>query len=1156
MRVRRICTFAAALCLTVAGGAPRLEANGTGSIPGEHVARIVALTNRGVALMDQYDPVGAAAAFHEVVQLAPEWTTGRLNLGIALLNTQRDEDVPRAQAELERVLAAEPDNVRAHYTLGVLLRYRTAYDEARQHFARVLAIDPQDADTHYQLGTLLAGTEPDAAREHFERALALVPHHESAAYRLLALRSQAGDAAGAQDLLQVFQQLKSTESGVSLGMEYGRMGRYADVVRAFDGAPAAVTSAPPHFRNVAADAGLAHAAPGPAGLPGEHARTAGASLAAAFGPGIAAGDVDGDGDLDLFIPSADPAAGGGLYRNDGGRFAAVAGSGIDGAGVVAGYFGDYDADGDPDLYVTRAGANRLYQNDGTGTFTDVTDTTGTAGGAVLSLGAAWADADHDGDLDVYVANYAPVPVPESGPLGAPNNLWRNNGDGTFTDVAPGAGIDGGATPTTGVTFFDADDDRDLDLYVVNDGAPNRLFANDRIGRYTDRTSAYGALADPGPGLGALLGDVDLDGREDVLLLRGGAVPLLLRNVARGQFVPDRRSADVLASVRGAVGGALLDVDWDGDLDCMLFGVGSGDAGAHALLLNDGTGRFASPVPFGAATAGVTARGAVAADFDGDGVLEAVVAHAGGAPELWRTDPPPGRHWLEVAPVTTRGQDHRPTMTGVGLHVEVKAGQRLMARTVGTAGGYLGGPPIRAHFGLGAHAKADYIRLVWPDAVLQSELEVPADQSWRITQMKRKPSSCPVLFAWDGTRFAFVTDFLGVGGLGFFMTPGEYAPPDPTEAVRIPPELVAQRDGRYVLRIAEPLEEVVYLDHLSLRAYDHPAGWEVHPDERMAVAPPWPTGEPFAVAEKLFPESARTDRGVSVLDRVRKIDRRYVEPPLDLRFVGYAEDHWVELDFGTQLAGVPPDARIVLYAYSWVEYTYSHVNYAAYQAGLAMQPPSVEVPDGAGGWRVAMAGVGYPAGLPRMMTLDVSALPLREDGRLRLRTNMEIFWDQIFLGVDRAGPELRTHTLKPVAADLRAVGYPREYSPDGGVPTLYDYHRLDPGVPFKNFTGTYTRFGDVRPLLDGVDDRFVIMGRGEEIALEFDATALPALPDGWARTLVLYSDGYCKDMDLYTAYPDTVEPMPFHGMANYPPLAAAPGAVAADGEWHTRRIAGR
>ena len=861
-----------------------------------------------------------------------------------------------------------------------------------------------------------------------------------------------------------------------------------------------------------------------------------------FGPGVACSDVDGDGDFDLFVPGL------GLHLNQTGRFTRARTTGIDDARAIAAYFGDYDRDGDPDLYLTCDGPNRLYANGGNGTFRDVTDASGTRGANVLSVGAAWADADHDGDLDLYVANYS---VSAGDTTGVENALFRNNGDGTFIDVAREAGIDGGAARTAGVAFFDADDDRDLDLYLINDRQPNRLFRNDRVGHYVDVTSRYPGFNDNGPGFGALLGDIDSNGREDLILLRGREPRRVFLHMERGRYVENR---DFLHWPVGSVGGTLGDFDLDGDLDLVFLDAGS-DELVHAIAMNRGGGVFATPVALQKRNGPPHARGAVAADFDGDGALEIFVATATGAPQLWRAPPVDGTHWLTVVPVKD-AESRWIIPDAVGLAVEVKTGRHLQVGSVSSASGYLGSPPPVMHFGLGAHAKVDYARLSWPDAVLQGELEIPADQAWRITKAQRRPSSCPILFSWNGERFAFVTDFLGVGGMGFFITPGVYGPPDPTEDVRIPPELVEVEKGRYLLRVAEPLEEVTYLDELHLIAYDHPRAWELYPDERFTGSAPFPTGRPFAVAKKIFPAAATTEAKENVLDRVLDIDRRYVEPPRDPRFVGFAADHWVELDFGDRLQKLPTSRRLVLYLYSWIEYTYSHVNYAAYQAGLAMKPPSIEVPDGKGGWRVAVAEAGFPAGLPRMMTLDITAL--REYGRMRIRTNMEVYWDQIFVGEDVSGPQITSHELHPVVAELRYLGYPREYSPDGANPTLYDYDRVDQGLPFKNLTGHFTRFGDVRDLLRTVDDQFVIMGRAEEIELEFDASALPALRDGWSRTLVLHTDGYCKDMDLYTAEPDAVEPLPYHAMENYPP--AAPRAESKDyadyrRTWNTRRIAG-
>ena len=161
--------------------------------------------------------------------------------------------------------------------------------------------------------------------------------------------------------------------------------------------------------------------------------------------------------------------------------------------------------------------------------------------------------------------------------------------------------------------------------------------------------------------------------------------------------------------------------------------------------------------------------------------------------------------------------------------------------------------------------------------------------------------------------------------------------------------------------------------------------------------------------------------------------------------------------------------------------------------------------------------------------------------------------------------LSDKVLVPLESDIELAPAPRQfleaefkevYRRD---PAIYDYQRVDPGLPFKNMTGAYTRFGDVRALLAEVDDRFVTMARGDEVALEFDASALPPLPEGWARTLVLRSDGFCKDMDLYTAFPDTVDPLPYHGMEGYPPKEPSPAEAALDEirrRWDTRWISGR
>jgi hypothetical protein len=169
----------------------------------------------------------------------------------------------------------------------------------------------------------------------------------------------------------------------------------------------------------------------------------------------------------------------------------------------------------------------------------------------------------------------------------------------------------------------------------------------------------------------------------------------------------------------------------------------------------------------------------------------------------------------------------------------------------------------------------------------------------------------------------------------------------------------------------------------------------------------------------------------------------------------------------------------------------------------------------------------------MMTLDVSGKIRAADRKIRITSNMELYWDRIFLAVPRDDLAVSTSEVAAGSADLHYLGYPRQFSPDGRHPNLYDYSNIDRNDAWKLMSGHYTRFGEVRELLEEADDCFVIMGRGEELTLRFAARAFGPVPEGCRRSFILKTDSYCKDMDLYTAHPDTVEPLPFHGMSGYP-----------------------
>jgi hypothetical protein len=225
---------------------------------------------------------------------------------------------------------------------------------------------------------------------------------------------------------------------------------------------------------------------------------------------------------------------------------------------------------------------------------------------------------------------------------------------------------------------------------------------------------------------------------------------------------------------------------------------------------------------------------------------------------------------------------------------------------------------------------------------------------------------------------------------------------------------------------------------------------------------------------------------------------------------------------------------VLCLAGWVEYPYSQTNYAAATAGVVLQPPAIERRRNDGSWELIEPHAGYPAGMPRLMTCELTGKLAGPRCLLRIKTNMECYYDQVFIAVrDRtAETSLRVATLPTARAVLGYRGYIREVSPDGRQPLIYDYDHVDP-APLARFAGKLTRYGDVAGLLRADDDRLCVVGPGDEVQLEFETAGLPRLPEGWTRSYVLRAFGYCKDADPFTARSDTVEPLPWRGMPAFP-----------------------
>jgi len=1121
--------------------------------------------NRGAALLEQYEYTEAAKAFESVLELAPDWDAARFNLALAYFNLHETPDgvsyLPGAQKAFEALLQSDPNHLHARFCLGLYYQHLGDNEKALECFRAVHQADPCDPHVAYKTAEALLSLDQRAeGTRMLEKVIALDPGFVSAVYRLAGQYVRMKQRDKAMPLFQRFKELNEAElTGGSFAVlkAYGAAGKYYLALGA-DNLPLPTVETPP--ARILFSPEIRH-------LNGQISewKCPGGTIAL---PGLAAGDVDGDGDIDLCItavenlkfqiPNSKLPGGTSLWLNNGkGEFshrATVAQYGISPC------FGDVDNDADLDLWLGCAGADLYFENDGKGNFKKVEFTT-VSGGQLFTSGARLVDLDSDGDLDFMAFRITEGGIPATGEVKpAANSVYNNNSDGSFTDIAEKLGLRLEKTALAAAVYDDFDNDRDLDLVIFPAGDNQPLgWVNDRVWQYHILDAEKTGLTVTGV-LGATSGDPDKDGDRDVLVFTDKGLHLFL-NQGGFRFIRDQSFADAHGRL-GGTGGQFADMDNDGDLDIVVADAVRRDPGVPgrgpALLINDWPRkRFINALEIdpgnllGAVTNKQNAS-CVVADFTGNGRCDVLLAAVGEKPCLIE-NVTPGGHWIEIDLLGTRGQDRksRSNNSAIGARVEIKSGPIFQQFTVGTPAGPVAMPPYRIHAGLGDQTKVDWLRIMWPDAVLQAELELAANQVTTITELQRKTSSCPHLFAWDGSHFEFVSDFGGMGGIGYLVEPGVYAKPDSTEYIRVPN--LQARDGEYILQVLEPVEEIVYFDEAKLIAVDHPAETEVYPNEMMAISAPPPDFELFCIKDVIEPVRVVDHRGVDVTDKMRTIDRHYAGvTELDRHFVGFAKEHFVELDFGDRLAAVSPQSRLVLFLYGWVEYPYSATNFAASQAGTRLHPPSVHVfRDGA--WVELFREVGYPAGIRHMMTLDITGKVLPSDQRIRISSNMELYWDRIFIApildfllAPASGRGTRAARrgltgerglivqVVPVKnADLHFLGYPREYSPDGRHPYLYDYDNVDGAVAWKIMQGDYTRYGPVGELLHAADDCYVIMGRGEELTLCFAADAFRPTPEGCRRTFILKTDSFCKDMDLYSAHPDTVEPLPFHSMSNYP-----------------------
>ncbi|HEX4008174.1 MAG TPA: FG-GAP-like repeat-containing protein [Acidobacteriaceae bacterium] len=782
---------------------------------------------------------------------------------------------------------------------------------------------------------------------------------------------------------------------------------------------------------------------------------------------------------------------------------------------------DFNYDFKTDLVLAGAGGLRFLRQDASSSSPQFTDVTAQAKlPAPIANGVwtgAWAvDIEADGDLDIVL-----------GAAAGPPNVLRNNGDGTFTPIHPFAGV-------TGVQQFvwaDLEGDGNPDASLI-DGAGNlHLFRNERAGGFREETLPF----DPGRIRAIAVADTRHSGILDLLAVRTDGAIIRLQNdngawsSSEVAQVPDT-GITLNRDIRLLTG----DLDNNGAVDLMVAPVSplramfpfrapggatdykngaliwlAGEDGAYTLL-----DRPCGPN-----------RVFEAADVNHTGHLDLLGLDADGHPVRAVNHGTKNYHWqvIRTRAVQATG-DQRINSFGVGGAVELRSGMLLQAQSIT-------GP--EEHFGLGTWTETDVARILWPNGTVNAEFQLHADQE--ILTQQRLKGSCPFLFAWNGKKMAFVKDTVPWGSaIGLRINAlGSARIAATQEWYKIPRNDLVPRAGAYDLRITGELWETYYYDWLQMMTVDHPAGTEVFTDERFVVPP-----VKLAITATEIPHPiarAIDDNGDDVTDILRSLDGRYLDNFGRGQYQGITRDHFVEIDLGED---APSGGPLYLIARGWVHPSDSSINVALSQ-GRHQQPHplSLEVPDGRGRWVVARENLGFPAGRNKICLIDLTGVFRPGTPRkLRLRTDLEVYWDQMQWARGLPNTPLTITHIAPSSADLHYRGYSTIHQANASSPEIPDYNQIAATTQiWRDLEGFYTRYGDVRELLGKVDDRYVIMNAGDEMALRFPAPAPPRV--GWVRDYVLAGDGWIKDGDYNSTDSATVQPLPYHAKTAYddPPV---------------------
>jgi tetratricopeptide (TPR) repeat protein len=1074
----------------------------------------------GLGALQVGDDVHAESKLSELTSLVPGEPAGWANWGVLALR-QRKLDV--AAQRIERARSLAPDNDQIYQLLGLLESSRGNSANAIADWRKAVEINPRNYRAAYQLAEEVerqADANSDAEYQRLiQKILAAQPENLAAQLELARVAAKSGDAATLKSMLaqissrssnwpaEVKTQLAAVQAAADspnprtaatrttfLRNTLMRVPEFRESLAVLKAPPGEEAEPfthflrlePPDFTPAPADTALAFALkPVPDGGAATWTWIGAVALGSAGVPVIAE-------------------ANGHQVRLSTGATFPFPGSPSGVAPLPEGILQiDFNYDFKTDLVLAGAGGVRLMRQDAPDKFTDVTANTKLSKSVTsASYTGAWAvDIEADGDLDIVLGKKDGVP-----------QVLRNNGDDTFTSIQPFPGISG----VRAFAWADFDSDGNADAAIVDGAGRLHIFHNERQGQF--REVALPANLQTVKALG--VADTDNDGVLDLLAVESSADIVSVSFSEKSGWSVNRlvQIPNPTTYLAGEVRLEVADLDNNGALDLILSQVAlpAGQSAAAPLIwLGDSTLKFTllDHAPGPSTIFDI-------ADLSADGRLDLLGFDASGKPVQGVNHGSKNYHWQVVRPHAKQAVgDQRINPFGVGGEIEIRSGLLVQKQPIT-------GPQL--HFGLGNQTSAEVVRVVWPNGTVRAEFGVKADQE--VVTEQRLKASCPFLFAWNGTKMEFVKDAVPWGSaIGLRInTLGSAKIAATGEWYKIRRDQLVPHDGYYDLRITAELWEVYYYDRIALMTVDHPADTEIYVDERFVIPPAKLGFTTVATPHKIA--RATDDNGKDVTDIVSTLDGRALDSFGRGQYQGITRDHYVEIDLGDD---APKSGPLYLIAQGSIHDTESSLNVAITQGNRwHAKGMSVEVPDGQGGWTTAQTDLGFPAG--RKKTVLFNLANIFRPGtprRVRLRTNLEIYWDCIEWAQGDPGAQVKTQTLDAEAADLHYRGYSVIDRPDAGAPEIPDYYQiLGTKQRWRDLIGYYTRYGDVRELLNRIDDRYVIVNSGDEMSLRF--AEQPPPPAGWLRDFILVGDGWIKDGDFNSTFSKTVLPLPYHAKQEY------------------------